>query len=50
MFTDFIPSLDQPTAEAIESYLINRKDITVIMITHNLSEKVREQLDGVFVL
>lgn len=43
-------SLDEISALRIEESLINNPDITVIMITHQLREAIKQQLDGVLVL
>lgn len=43
-------SLDEISALRIEKSLINNPDITVIMITHQLREAIKQQLDGVLVL
>lgn len=43
-------SLDESSALKIEESLINNPDLTVIMITHQLRESIRKQLDGVLAL
>lgn len=43
-------SLDESSALRIEENLINNSDLTVIMITHQLRERIKNQLDGVLVL
>lgn len=43
-------SLDEISALRIEESLINNPDLTVIMITHQLRESIKQQLDGVLEL
>lgn len=43
-------SLDEMSALRIEESLINNPDLTVIMITHQLRDSIKEQLDGVLEL
>ena len=40
-------NLDNQTAKQIEQGLVNNDELTVIMITHHLSEELREKLDDV---
>lgn len=40
-------NLDNHTAKQIEQGLVNNDELTVIMITHHLSEELREKLDDV---
>jgi ABC-type bacteriocin/lantibiotic exporter with double-glycine peptidase domain len=43
-------SLDESSALRIEEYLINNSDLTVIMITHQLRDQIRNRLDGILTL
>lgn len=43
-------SLDEASALRIEESLINNPDLTVIMITHQLRDSIKNQLDGVLAL
>lgn len=41
-------SLDIKNASEIENLLVNNKELTVIMVTHHLSHKIKEKLDEVY--
>ncbi len=43
-------SLDEASALKIEDSLMNNPNLTVIMITHNLREPIKERLDGILQL
>lgn len=43
-------SLDEASALRIEERLISNPDLTVIMITHQLRDTIKKQLDGVLAL
>lgn len=43
-------SLDESSALKIEDSLINNPNLTVIMITHNLRDPIKERLDGILQL
>ncbi|WP_208560245.1 ABC transporter ATP-binding protein [Marinilactibacillus kalidii] len=40
-------SLDEASALKIEQHLVNNPTLTVLMVTHHLREKIRDQLDGI---
>lgn len=43
-------NLDSITANEIEELLVNDSSLTIIMITHHLSDKVKSKLDGILYL
>lgn len=50
LFDESTSKLDKKTALSIENMLLENPDITLIMITHHLDEKIEQQLDGVLAL
>lgn len=43
-------NLDKTTASNIENFILDIPNVTVIMITHHLSEKIKDRLDGILEL
>ena len=41
-------ALDRKNAQMVENCLLNNKDLTLILISHNLSEEQREKFDAIY--
>ena len=43
-------SLDEKLATEVETLLLSKKDLTVVMVTHHLNDKIKEIVDEIIVL
>lgn len=50
LLDEITANLDPKTAEKIESFLFSRSDITIIMVTHRINDRLLKMVDGVLQL
>ncbi|MFJ5766460.1 ATP-binding cassette domain-containing protein [Lysinibacillus sp. NPDC093210] len=50
LLDEITANLDNKTAEKIEHFLFSRRDLTIIMVTHRINDRLLKMVDGILQL